>query len=107
MDGNFVAVSLSNHLFLTSGRTSHGDAEQFWSKTSRKVDWRLAQCEGALLKLYSHRDHHDLMRHRLSAITGAMDNSLLERLIDLGFDSETLEAIRYAPIAEVAWPAER
>ena len=75
----------------------------FGRKTSRKVDLRLAQREGTLLKLYSQRVHHDLMRHRLSAITGAMDNSLLERLIELGFDSENLEAIRYAPIAEVAW----
>jgi hypothetical protein len=74
----------------------------FGQNISRKVDLRLAQREGTLLKLYSHRVHHDLMRHRLSAMTGAMDN-LLERLIELGFDLENLEAIRLAPIAEVAW----
>lgn len=74
---------------------------------SRKVNLRLAQREGTLLKLYSHRVHYDLMRHRLSAMTGAMDNNLIERLIELGFDSENLEAIRLAPIAEVAWASGR
>jgi len=72
-------------------------------KISRKIDLQLAHSEGALLKLYSRRVHHDPLLHRLSAITCAMDSNLLERLIELGFDSENLEAIRYAPIAEVAW----
>lgn len=79
----------------------------FGRNINRKVDLRLAQREGTLLKLYSHRVHHDLMRHRLSAMTGTMDNNLPERLIELGFDSESLEAIRLAPIAEVAWASGR
>ncbi len=79
----------------------------FGRKISRKIDLRLAQSEGDLLERYSHRVQRDLIRHRLSAVTGEIDDSLLDRLIATGFNSENLEAIRLAPIAEVAWASGR
>lgn len=72
-------------------------------KTSRKIDLRLARCESTLLEPGSHRIQYAIRRQRLSAITGTMDDELLDQLLDLGFSEDNLEAIRYAPIAEVAW----
>ena len=75
----------------------------FDRKISQKINWRLLQSERDLLKTTSHRVQNELMRHQLSAVTGRVDDYLLDCLIELGFDSENLVAIRYAPVAEVAW----
>ncbi len=75
----------------------------FSRNTIRKIDLRLAKDEGALPKLAPPNVHREVLRHRLSAVTGAQDPDFIERLIDQGFSPENLEAIRYAPLAEVAW----
>jgi hypothetical protein len=72
-------------------------------KTNRKIDLRLAKCDSNLADLPSHRMKHAMTRQRLSVITGANDDDLLDQLVDLGFNEDNLEAIRYAPLAEVAW----
>lgn len=79
----------------------------FDRKLSQKIDWRLAQRERDFLQTCSRRVQNELLRHQLSAVTGGIDDHLLDRLIALGFDSENLEAIRYAPVAEVAWASGR
>jgi hypothetical protein len=48
-----------------------------------------------------------MTRQRLSVVTGTTDEDLLDQLVDLGFSEDNLEAIRYAPIAEVAWASGR
>lgn len=79
----------------------------FGRSISRKIDLRLALNERTLLERCSQRVQDDLPRHRLSMILGAMDDQLLDRLVEQGFDSENLDALRYAPIAEVAWASGR
>ncbi|MFN8705035.1 MAG: hypothetical protein ACK50J_00015 [Planctomyces sp.] len=76
---------------------------EFGRKTVRKIDLRLAEREGTLSDPDSRKGPSRLMRHCLSAITGKIDDNLLERMIHLGFNPENLGAIHYAPIAEVAW----
>jgi hypothetical protein len=72
-------------------------------ETSRKIDLRLAKCESEFPGPSSHRMKSAMTRQRLSAITGTSDEDLLDQLVDLGFDEDNLQAIRYSPIAEVAW----
>lgn len=72
-------------------------------KTSRKIDLRLAKCDSNLPDHPSHRMKHAMTRQRLSVITGATEEDLLDQLVDLGFNEDNLEAIRYTPIADVAW----
>lgn len=71
--------------------------------TNRKIDLRLAKCDNNLPDLPSHRMKHAMTRQRLSVITGTTDDDLLDQLVDLGFNEDNLQAIQYAPIAEVAW----
>lgn len=71
--------------------------------TIRKIDLRFAKDEGVLQKLPPADAQREVLRQRLAAVTGAQDPELIERLIDQGFSPENLEAIRYAPVAEVAW----
>lgn len=80
---------------------------EFGRKTVRKIDLRLAEREGTLSNPYSHNGPNRLLRHRLSAVTGKIDDNLLERMIHLGFNPENLAAVHYAPIAEVAWASGR
>ena len=72
-------------------------------KATRKIDLRLAKCEGTNTERYPHRIQYAITRQRLLSITGTTDDDLLDQLLDLGFNEDNLEAIRYAPIAEVAW----
>jgi hypothetical protein len=72
-------------------------------KATRKIDLRLAKCEGTNAERYPHRIQSAITRQRLVSITGTTDDDLLDQLLDLGFNEDNLEAIRYAPIAEVAW----
>jgi hypothetical protein len=80
---------------------------EFGRKTIRKVDLRLADRERRSSGLGSQTAQSRLMRHRLSSVTGTVDENLLERLIHLGLHAENLEALRFAPIAEVAWASGR
>lgn len=79
------------------------DTNSFSRKTIRKIDLRLAKCEGARAERHPHRVQYAITRQRLLSITGVSDDDLLDHLLDLGFNEGNLEAIRYAPIAEVAW----
>lgn len=72
-------------------------------KTDKKIDLRLARSERILPDQSSHRIKHAMTRQRLSVVTGTIDEDLLDQLVDQGFSEDNLEAIRYAPIAEVAW----
>ena len=72
-------------------------------KTNRRIDLRLAKSERILPDQPSHRIKHAMTRQRLSGVTGTTEEDLLDQLVDLGFSEDNLEAIRYAPIAEVAW----
>lgn len=72
-------------------------------KTDKKIDLRLARSERILPDQSSHRIKHAMTRQRLSVVTGTRDEDLLDQLVDQGFSEDNLEAIRYAPIAEVAW----
>ena len=72
-------------------------------ETSRKIDLRLARCESDSPRPSSHRMKSAMTRQRLSVITGTSDEDLLDQLVDLGFNEDNLQAIRYAPIADVAW----
>jgi hypothetical protein len=72
-------------------------------KAIRKIDLRLAKCEGAHAERHPHRVQYAITRQRLLTITETTDDDLLDHLLDLGFSEGNLEAIRYAPIAEVAW----
>lgn len=80
---------------------------EFGRKTIRKVDLRLADRERRVSGPGSQTVHSRLTRHRLSLVTGTVDENLLERLVDVGLHAENLEALRYAPIAEVAWASGR
>ncbi len=72
-------------------------------KTNRKIDLRVAKCESTDPELHSHRMQNAMTRQRLSVLTGTTDDDLLDQLLDLGFNEDNLEAIRYVPITEVAW----
>ena len=72
-------------------------------ETRRKIDLRLARSESDFPGPSSHRMKSAMTRQRLSAITGTSDEDLLDQLVDLGFNEDNLQAIRYAPIADVAW----
>ncbi len=72
-------------------------------KVIRKIDLRLAKREGAETERNPRRVEYAITRQRLSSITDKTDDELLDHLIDLGFNESNLEAMRYAPIAEVAW----
>jgi hypothetical protein len=76
-------------------------------KTNRRIDLRLAKSERILPDQSTHRMKHAMTRQRLSVVTGTTDDDLLDQLVDLGFSEDNVEAIRYAPIAEVAWASGR
>ena len=76
-------------------------------KSSKKVDLRLAQRDGALREQFRHDLLRERQRSRLSAVTGITDESLIQRMVRLGFNADNVDAIRYAPIAEVAWASGR
>lgn len=76
-------------------------------KTNRRIDLRLAKSERILPDQSTHRMKHAMTRQRLSVVTGTTGDDLLDQLVDLGFSEDNVEAIRYAPIAEVAWASGR
>lgn len=79
----------------------------FGRKTTRKVDLRIAHRDGVLRERFRHDVLRDQIRGRLASITGVTDNSLIERMIRRGFNPDNVDAIRYVPIAEVAWASGR
>lgn len=76
-------------------------------KSVRKVDLRLAHREGVFREQFRHDILRERQRGRLSAITGVTDEILIERIISQGFNADNIDAMRYAPIAEVAWASGR
>jgi hypothetical protein len=99
--------SLSTLLLMILGELAMVNTNNLSRKTNRKIDLRLARSERILSDQSSHRIKHAMTRQRLSVVTGTTDEDLLDQLVDLGFSEDNLEAIRYAPIAEVAWASGR
>lgn len=82
-------------------------SSNFSRKTVRKVDLRLAHLDAASRDKVIHDAEWRRQRDRLAAVTGTTDDSLLDWMIEQGFGPENLEALRYIPVAVVAWASGR
>ena len=76
-------------------------------KSLKQIDLRLAHADYAMRDQFRHDVLRERQRGRLAAITDVIDENLIERMIRMGFNSDNVDAIRYAPIAEVAWASGR
>lgn len=80
---------------------------KFSRKTVRKVDLPLALEDRVTRDQLQQEVLRDRQRSELMAVTGSTDVCLIEQMIDLGFTSDNVAAIRYAPIAAVSWASGR
>lgn len=80
----------------------------FCRKTFRKVDLRLAHQDGTVREGLQREGQAERKgdQHRPRLAT-APSGDLTERMTKLGLGPDTIEALRYAPIAAVAWASGR
>jgi hypothetical protein len=72
-------------------------------KSSKVIDSLLYPQEAALRAEYQQRLAQASERVKLSLVTGIGDQTLLGRLVDAGFTTETVSALAALPIAFAAW----
>ena len=72
-------------------------------RADKSIELQIAQRDASLMDQRERQLDKDRQYERLSDTTGLKDDSLIARLIELGFTPNKLAALSFAPIAEVSW----
>jgi hypothetical protein len=72
-------------------------------KTSRRFELKFVHGESLLLKHFRSRIEEERELQNMANATGIEDKELLRRMRNLGLDSESVVAMKFFPIAMVAW----